>query len=54
MGIEGKFSPNDLIEENDEEDNHYLAEYNIRPEEKKRRSQVLVKDDLKKPDSVQR
>lgn len=54
MGIEGKFSPNDLIDENDEEDNHYLAEYNIPDEDKKRKSKVLVKDDLKKPDSVQR
>lgn len=28
-GFDPKFNPQDLIEENDEEDNYYLAEYNL-------------------------
>jgi len=30
-----RFNPNDLIEENDDEDNLYLAEYNLKTDKKK-------------------
>lgn len=33
--VDEAFNPHDLIDENDEEDNMYLAEYNIRAEKKK-------------------
>jgi hypothetical protein len=34
-GIDDGFNPHDLIEENDDEDNIYLAEYNIQPDKQK-------------------
>lgn len=35
-GLDENFDPNDLIEENDEEDNVYLAEYNIQQDHAQR------------------
>jgi len=31
-GIDNEFNPHDLIDDNDEEDNVYLAEYNLQPD----------------------
>jgi len=36
MRAEDKFNPHDLIEENDDEDKLYLAEYNIHTVEEKK------------------
>jgi len=34
-----RFNPNDLIEENDEEDNLYLAEYKLKNDKKEEKTQ---------------
>lgn len=40
--LEETFNPNDLIDENDDEDNMYLAEYRLHPEKKERKTPAEV------------